>query len=76
MRHHLDIKKKHTELVPLHLHKCALIMTRFPFKNSERFEISAPLPGFFKDTVDKLNLWPSSYGDSDTDQDSNNTDGF
>ncbi|XP_060082204.1 pseudouridylate synthase RPUSD4, mitochondrial-like [Ylistrum balloti] len=50
---------KHTHFVPLHLHKSGLILHRFPHKKSEPFMIESQLPGFFVDTMEKLQLLPN-----------------
>lgn len=54
--------------VPLHLHKCGLTINRFPHKKSEPFTIESPLPGFFVDTMAKLQLLPNDQDIEEFDQ--------
>ncbi|XP_033746551.1 mitochondrial RNA pseudouridine synthase rpusd4-like [Pecten maximus] len=59
---------KHVYQVPLHLHKSGLILNRFPHKKSEPFTIESPLPGFFVDTMRKLQLLPNDQDIDEFDQ--------
>jgi len=42
--------------LPLHLHRSAVEITNFPHKKAREFVINAPLPEYFSQTLQNLDL--------------------